>query len=42
MEYWLYFYFSWSPAGAIRAGRNPATYKSQGQIVHVDGKLPQN
>ncbi|KAJ4952143.1 hypothetical protein NE237_028975 [Protea cynaroides] len=28
---------SWNPAGAIRAGRNPATYKSAGKIVHVDG-----
>ncbi|KAJ4837985.1 hypothetical protein Tsubulata_043191 [Turnera subulata] len=33
----LAYKFSWSPAGAIRAGRNPATYKSQGEIVHVDG-----
>lgn len=31
--------FSWNPAGAIRAGRNPATYRSQGEIVHVDGKF---
>ncbi|OAY26961.1 alpha-aminoadipic semialdehyde synthase isoform X1 [Manihot esculenta] len=33
----LAYKFSWSPAGAIRAGRNPATYKSHGEIVHVDG-----
>lgn len=32
-------FFSWNPAGAIRAGRNPATYKSQGETVHVNGKL---
>ncbi|KAJ0091290.1 hypothetical protein Patl1_13709 [Pistacia atlantica] len=35
----LAYKFSWSPAGAIRAGRNPATYKSQGEILNVDGKL---
>lgn len=29
--------FSWNPAGAIRAGRNPATYRSHGETVHVDG-----
>ncbi|KZV49028.1 Lysine-ketoglutarate reductase/saccharopine dehydrogenase bifunctional enzyme [Dorcoceras hygrometricum] len=29
--------FSWSPAGAIRAGRNPATYKHHGEIKQVDG-----
>lgn len=29
--------FSWSPAGAIRSGRNPATYKHHGEIKHVDG-----
>ncbi|XP_073140390.1 alpha-aminoadipic semialdehyde synthase isoform X2 [Henckelia pumila] len=29
--------FSWSPAGAVRAGRNPATYKHHGEIKHVDG-----
>lgn len=34
----LAYKFSWSPAGAIRAGRNPATYKSNGEIVNVDGK----
>ncbi|KAL0308366.1 UNVERIFIED_CONTAM: Alpha-aminoadipic semialdehyde synthase [Sesamum radiatum] len=33
----LAYKFSWSPAGAIRAGRNPATYKYNGEIVHVDG-----
>ncbi|CAL1408934.1 unnamed protein product [Linum trigynum] len=33
----LAYKFSWSPAGAIRAGRNPATYRYNGQIVHVDG-----
>ncbi|KAL6224334.1 hypothetical protein ACLB2K_003189 [Fragaria x ananassa] len=34
----LAYKFSWSPAGAIRAGRNPATYKSNGEIINVDGK----
>ncbi|KAM2621541.1 hypothetical protein TB2_026280 [Malus domestica] len=34
----LAYKFSWSPAGAIRAGRNPATYKSNGKVVEVDGK----
>ncbi|KAL6220857.1 hypothetical protein ACLB2K_008610 [Fragaria x ananassa] len=29
---------NWSPAGAIRAGCNPATYKSNGEIINVDGK----
>ncbi|KAI3991090.1 hypothetical protein MKX01_041309 [Papaver californicum] len=29
--------FSWNPAGAIRAGRNPATYKYHGETMHVDG-----
>ncbi|OVA02128.1 Saccharopine dehydrogenase / Homospermidine synthase [Macleaya cordata] len=29
--------FSWNPAGAIRAGRNPATYKCLGETLHVDG-----
>lgn len=33
----LAYKFSWSPAGAIRAGRNPAIYKSYGETVHVDG-----
>ena len=35
-------YFSWNPAGAIRAGRNPATYKWGGETVHIDGKLLSN
>eukprot|EP01018_Ginkgo_biloba_P028011 Gb_24725 [translate_table: standard] len=30
--------FSWSPAGAIRAGRNPAVYISEGQTIRVDGE----
>ncbi|KAJ6382056.1 hypothetical protein OIU77_030665 [Salix suchowensis] len=34
----LAYKFSWSPAGAIRSGRNPATYKYHGEIVHVDGE----
>ncbi|KAJ1418760.1 Saccharopine dehydrogenase, NADP binding domain [Sesbania bispinosa] len=29
--------FSWNPVGAIRAGRNPATYKYCGETVHIDG-----
>ncbi|KAG6428524.1 hypothetical protein SASPL_112776 [Salvia splendens] len=33
----LAYKFSWSPIGAIRAGRNPAVYKHDGEIVHVDG-----
>ncbi|XP_019455443.1 PREDICTED: alpha-aminoadipic semialdehyde synthase [Lupinus angustifolius] len=33
----LAYKFSWSPVGAIRAGRNPATYKYRGETVHVDG-----
>lgn len=33
----LAYKFSWNPAGAIRAGRNPATYRKDGGIVHVDG-----
>lgn len=33
----LAYKFSWNPAGAIRAGQNSATYKSMGEIVHVDG-----
>ncbi|KAK3213308.1 hypothetical protein Dsin_018014 [Dipteronia sinensis] len=33
----LAYKFSWSPAGAIRAGCNPATYRSHGETVHVDG-----
>ncbi|WJX96359.1 hypothetical protein P8452_77576 [Trifolium repens] len=31
-------YFSWNPVGAIRAGRNPATYKDHGKTVHIDGE----
>lgn len=39
VSYWQYYQlFSWSPAGAIRAGRNPATYRSHGETVHVKGK----
>ncbi|VAI61795.1 unnamed protein product [Triticum turgidum subsp. durum] len=34
----LAYKFSWSPAGAIRAGRNPAVYKFLGEIINVDGK----
>lgn len=37
LSYHLYICFSWNPAGAIRAGRNPAKYKSNGDIIHVDG-----
>uniref|UniRef100_A0A1D1Z4G1 Alpha-aminoadipic semialdehyde synthase n=1 Tax=Anthurium amnicola TaxID=1678845 RepID=A0A1D1Z4G1_9ARAE len=33
----LAYKFSWNPAGAIRAGRNSATYKYLGKTVHVDG-----
>ncbi|CAL9771345.1 unnamed protein product [Musa acuminata subsp. burmannicoides] len=33
----LAYKFSWNPAGALRAGRNSATYKYLGEIVHVDG-----
>ncbi|MCV2423909.1 hypothetical protein LNV47_25350, partial [Paucibacter sp. DJ4R-1] len=29
--------FSWNPAGALKAGRNPAVYKSHGEIIHVNG-----
>ncbi|KAL8143623.1 hypothetical protein V2J09_016655 [Rumex salicifolius] len=29
--------FSWNPAGAIKAGRNSAVYKSHGEIIHVSG-----
>lgn len=31
--------FSWNPAGAIRSGRNPATYRYHGEIIHVNGEL---
>ncbi|OMO86412.1 Saccharopine dehydrogenase / Homospermidine synthase [Corchorus olitorius] len=34
----LAYKFSWNPAGAIRTGRNPATYKSQNKTVHVNGE----
>ncbi|KAL2464770.1 lysine-ketoglutarate reductase/saccharopine dehydrogenase bifunctional enzyme [Forsythia ovata] len=34
----LAYKFSWSPAGAIRAGRNPATYRYHGEVVHVGGE----
>ncbi|KAI3901616.1 hypothetical protein MKW92_010965 [Papaver armeniacum] len=30
-------YFSWNPAGATRAGQNPATYKHSGETLHIDG-----
>lgn len=30
--------FSWNPAGALRAGRNPAVYKEAGKIIHVPGE----
>uniref|UniRef100_A0A0D9VLW6 Saccharopine dehydrogenase (NAD(+), L-glutamate-forming) n=1 Tax=Leersia perrieri TaxID=77586 RepID=A0A0D9VLW6_9ORYZ len=33
----LAYKFSWSPAGAISAGRNPAVYKFLGEIINVDG-----
>lgn len=32
-------YFSWSPAGVIKSGRNPATYRYHDEVIHVDGKL---
>jgi len=31
--------FSWNPAGAVRAGKNPAVYKFLGETIHVDGKI---
>ncbi|KAL1219562.1 Alpha-aminoadipic semialdehyde synthase [Cardamine amara subsp. amara] len=34
----LAYKFSWNPAGAIRAGRNPAKYKSNGDIINVNGE----
>nr|GMC50049.1 alpha-aminoadipic semialdehyde synthase [Ipomoea batatas] len=34
----LAYKFSWSPAGALRAGRNPATYRFQGEVVEVEGQ----
>ncbi|KAK6934630.1 Alanine dehydrogenase/pyridine nucleotide transhydrogenase, N-terminal [Dillenia turbinata] len=33
----LAYKFSWNPAGAIKTGRNPATYRSHGEIIHVTG-----
>ncbi|KAH9652965.1 alpha-aminoadipic semialdehyde synthase [Citrus sinensis] len=33
----LAYKFSWSPAGAIRAGRNPAIYLFNGKTIQVDG-----
>ncbi|XP_047333740.1 alpha-aminoadipic semialdehyde synthase [Impatiens glandulifera] len=33
----LAYKFSWNPAGAIRAGGNPATYKLHGETIHVQG-----
>lgn len=30
--------FSWSPAGALKAGRNPAVYSYKGQIINVNGE----
>ncbi|XP_056692551.1 alpha-aminoadipic semialdehyde synthase isoform X2 [Spinacia oleracea] len=33
----LAYKFSWNPAGALRAGRNPATYRSHGEVIQVNG-----
>ncbi|XP_041004799.1 alpha-aminoadipic semialdehyde synthase isoform X1 [Juglans microcarpa x Juglans regia] len=33
----LAYKFSWNPAGAIRAGQNPATYRSHGETLNIDG-----
>lgn len=33
----LAYKFSWNPAGALRAGRNPATYRSHGEVIQVSG-----
>uniref|UniRef100_A0A803MFB7 Saccharopine dehydrogenase (NAD(+), L-glutamate-forming) n=1 Tax=Chenopodium quinoa TaxID=63459 RepID=A0A803MFB7_CHEQI len=33
----LAYKFSWNPAGALRAGRNPATYRSHGEVKQVNG-----
>ncbi|KAI5084069.1 hypothetical protein GOP47_0000238 [Adiantum capillus-veneris] len=30
--------FSWNPAGALKAGRNPAIYKEGEKIIHVPGE----
>jgi hypothetical protein len=37
VEILLLFNYSWNPAGAIRAGRNPAAYKLLGETVNVNG-----
>jgi hypothetical protein len=34
----IFLLFSWNPAGALRAGKNPAVYKFLGETIHVDGK----
>ncbi|XP_047249542.1 alpha-aminoadipic semialdehyde synthase isoform X5 [Capsicum annuum] len=34
----LAYKFSWSPAGAIRAGWNSAAYRYQGEIIHIEGQ----
>ncbi|VFQ63406.1 unnamed protein product [Cuscuta campestris] len=34
----LAYKFSWSPAGALRSGCNPATYRFQGEVVEVKGQ----
>ncbi|KAL2936411.1 Alpha-aminoadipic semialdehyde synthase [Bienertia sinuspersici] len=31
----LAYKFSWNPAGALKAGRNPATYRSHGEVIQV-------
>ncbi|PKA52944.1 Alpha-aminoadipic semialdehyde synthase [Apostasia shenzhenica] len=33
----LAYKISWNPSGAVRAGRNSATYKLLGKVVNVDG-----
>lgn len=33
----LAYKFSWNPAGAIRAGGNPATYKLHGETINIQG-----
>lgn len=33
----LAYKFSWNPAGALRAGRNPATYRSHGEVINISG-----
>ena len=30
--------YSWNPAGALKAGRNPAVYKDEDKIINVPGK----